>query len=201
MPPCARIASLNCCRVGTPVEDHRRAVTESSDTRMRFSVPDSSDRRTGKRNVPYWRFRLTILDTIGYSRVTDKPAVISAQTATQHPRLAAPEVVQKSSSSPSQYSGDPAAAHVPEAGFWPTSGWQTADPQSLVGIPEVFFSRPQTVHSGETLFSSGEPLLLLCPSTTLNGIHVCCPMYQGALTAKMRSLPRARSTHSRRWAR
>jgi hypothetical protein len=26
------------------VEDHRRAVTESSDTRMRFSAPDSSDR-------------------------------------------------------------------------------------------------------------------------------------------------------------
>src|ERR1035438_9738215 len=44
MPPRARIASLNCCRVGTPVEDHRRAVTESSDTRMRFSAPDSSDR-------------------------------------------------------------------------------------------------------------------------------------------------------------
>ena len=38
----------------------------------------------------------------------------------------------KSASSPSQYSGDPAAAHVLEAGFSTT--WPTAHPRSVIGF-------------------------------------------------------------------
>src|ERR1035441_9180537 len=44
-------------------------------------------------------------------------------------------------------------SNLPHAGFWPTSCWHTANPQSLVGFPEVFFSRRQTVNLCEVLLS------------------------------------------------
>ena len=53
----------------------------------------------------------------------------------------------KSSSSPSRYSGDPAAAHVLEAGLGPTSYWQTTDPQSLVGPESSWSLAPMRFHN------------------------------------------------------
>src|SRR5664279_71306 len=90
--------------------------------------------------------------------------------------------------------GSPYHSKCPRASFRPTSCWQTANPQALVGISEVFFSRRQIVNSSESLFSSSEAL----PALHRSQWNSCpLPMYQGALTVKMRSLPRARSTHSR----